>query len=99
MVFNVLDPVTFKPWENAVIRPFTSFPADLGDGRFGSHAPMNSSGFFTRYNFEYRYHTPDLRKRMMDFMKDSIPDGYYVIVRNFNLDPILLAVGLSGCIC
>ena len=24
---------------------------------------------------------------MMDFMKDSIPDGFYVVIRNFTLDP------------
>lgn len=62
LVFNVFDPVSFRPWENQVIRPFTNFPADLGDGRFGSHAPMNSSGVLTQFNFEYRYTSPELRK-------------------------------------
>jgi len=87
LVFNVFNPVSFKPWQNAVIRPYTSFPSDLGDGKYGSHAPMNSSGVLTRFNFEYRYTSPEFRKRMMDFMKDTIPDGYYVVVRNFTLDP------------
>jgi hypothetical protein len=87
LVFNVFDPVSFRPWLNQVIRPATNFPNDLGDGRFGSHAPRNFSGTLTPYNFEYRYHTPQLRKRMMDFMKDSIPDGFYVVIRNFTLDP------------
>ncbi len=87
LVFNVFDPVSFRPWQNVVIRAATNFPNDLGDGRFGSHSPRNFSGVITPYSFEYRYHTPDLRKRMMDFMKDSIPDGFYVVVRNFTLDP------------
>jgi hypothetical protein len=87
LVFNVFDPVSFRPWQNRVIRPATNFPNDLGDGRFGSHSPMNLSGVLTPYNFEYRYTTSVLRKRMMDFMKDSIPDGFYVVVRNFTLDP------------
>ncbi len=87
LVFNVFDPVSFRVWRNEVIRPFTSFPTDLGDGKYGSHAPMNSSGVLTRFNFEYRYTTPELRKRMMNFMKDTVPDGYYVVVRNFTLDP------------
>ena len=87
LVFNVFDPVSFRPWQNRVIRPYTNFPNDLGEGRFGSHSPANSSGVLLPYNFEYRYHTPVLRKKMMDFMKDSIPDGHYVVVRNFTLDP------------
>jgi len=86
LVFNVFDPVSFRPWQNTVIRPATSFPSDLGDGRFGSHSPMNFTGVLIPFNFEYRYTTTELRKRMMDFMKDSIPDGHYVVVRNFTLD-------------
>jgi hypothetical protein len=85
--FNVIDPISFKPWENAIIRPFTNFPNDLGDGKYGSHSPQNGSGVLLPYCFEYRYHTPVQRKKMMDLMSDSIPDGYYVVVRNFTLDP------------
>ena len=87
LVFNVFDPVSFRPWVNTVVRPATNFPNDLGDGRFRSHSPMNFSGVLTPFNFEYRYTSPVFRKNMMDFMKDSIPDGYYVVVRNFTLDP------------
>ncbi len=86
--FNVFDPVSFKPWINVVIRPYTNFPNDLGDGKYGSHAPMNASGVYQPYSFEYRYHTSELRKKMMDFMRDTIPDGAYVVVRNFTLNPL-----------
>jgi hypothetical protein len=48
---------------------------------------MNGSGRLTAFNFEYRYTTPEFRKRMMNFMKDTVPDGYYVVVRNFTMDP------------
>lgn len=85
--FNVFDPVSFRPWQNVVVRPYVSFPGDLGDGKYGSHSPANSSGVLLPYCFEYRYHTPELRKRMMDFMKDTIPDGNYVVIRNFTLNP------------
>jgi hypothetical protein len=87
LVFNVLDPVSFRPWQNQVLRASAAFPADLGDGRFKSHAPMNASGVLQPYNFEYRYTSPEYRKNAMNFMKDTIPDGHYVVVRNFSLDP------------
>ncbi len=88
LVFNVLDPVSFKAWENAVIEPAVSLPDNLGKGRYGSHAPQNLSQSQPYiYNFEYRYTSPEYRKRMMDFVKDTIPDGHYVIVRNFTLNP------------
>lgn len=88
LVFNVFDPLKFKPWLNEVIRPFTNFPNDLGDGKYRSHSPMNASGVLVPYSFEYRYTSPEYRKRAIDFMEDSIPDGNYVVVRNFSLDPV-----------
>ncbi len=90
LVFNVIHPVTFAPWENRVIQPsaYAGEPAPLntlGYGLYGSTSPQYIN--FRPYNFEYRYTDTTSRRRMMDFMRDSIPDGYYVVVRNFTLDP------------
>lgn len=88
LVYNVFDPISFTPWENTVIRPATNFPADLGEGRYKSLSPQNLAGTVRQFNFEYRYTSPTYRKNAMNFMKDTIPDGYYVVVRNFSLDPV-----------
>lgn len=90
LVFNVVHPVNFSPWQNQVIVPHSysgepANPASLGQGRFGSTSPQYIS--FTPYNFEFRYTDTSSRRKMMDFMRDSIPDGYYVVVRNFTLYP------------
>jgi hypothetical protein len=84
LVFNVLDSATLKAWTNPTIN--TTGNGGLGLARFGSVKTNCSSGRLI--NFEWRYDTPERRKMMMDFMKDSIPDGQYVIVRNFTLDPV-----------
>lgn len=91
LVFNVFHPVTFVPWENHVIRPHNytgegpTTPYSLGEGRFGSTSPLYINN--RPYSFEYRYTDTASRRKMMDFMRDSVPDGYYVVVRNFTLDP------------
>jgi len=83
LVFNVFHPVTFKAWENEVITPH-NFPVHLGEGLYGSTSPQYQQ--MRKYNFEFRYTDPVSRKRMMNFMKDSVPDGYYIVIRNFTLD-------------
>jgi hypothetical protein len=86
IVFNVFDPVTFMPWENRVLIPENSPGYPLGLSLYGSHA--NVCGGNVRFaNFEYRYTDSATRKKAMDFMKDVIPDGAIVVVRNFTLDP------------
>ncbi len=86
--FNVLDPITFRAWQNEVVEPPTSFPDNLGKGHYGSLAPQNfSQSTPLIFNFEYRYADTASRRKMMDFMRDTIPDGTYVIIRNFTLDP------------
>lgn len=88
LVFNVFDPRTFKPWQNVVVRPAVIFPTDLGDGLYQSLAPQNFAQTSPRKNnFEYRYADTASRRKMMDFMRDVVPDGYYVVIRNFTLDP------------
>lgn len=84
LVFNILDSATLSPWVNSTIN--TTSNGGLGLARFGSHRNNCSSG--REINFEWRYDTPERRKMMMDFMRDSIPDGMYVVVRNFTLDPV-----------
>jgi len=80
VVFNVFDPVTFKPWQNT-----TQISNSPVGGLYGSASNNCFRG--REYNFEYRYDSVSNRKRAMDFMKNTIPDGSYVVVRSFTLDP------------
>jgi Peptidase family C25/CARDB len=86
--FNVIDPVTFDAWQNRTVVQGTSAPGNMGQGLYGSldNAPPFSPE--PRFNaFEYRYTDTSSRRKMMDFMRDVIPSGHYVIVRNFTLNP------------
>ncbi|HEU4633451.1 MAG TPA: C25 family cysteine peptidase, partial [Flavisolibacter sp.] len=88
LMFNVFDPVTFKPWKNQVVTPAVAFPNNLGSGLYNSLAPQNfAQAEPLPYNFEFRYTDTSSRRKIMDFMRDVIPDGAYVVVRNFTLDP------------
>lgn len=72
LIFNVIDPITFKPWKNDFSGPtglFKSLRATCGTQR--------------EYNFQYLFTDSANRKKAMDFM-DSIPAGAYVIVRGNN---------------
>ncbi len=86
LVFNVFDPVSFKPWQNQTVVPHT-FPTSLGQGLYGS-TDNNCFGSPKTFNFEYRYTDTSSRRKMMDLMRDVIPNGHYVIIRNFTLNPI-----------
>lgn len=72
LIFNVFDPVTFKPWKNVDANGNNLF-------RFGSGVANCKPTRY--YNFEFSYMNPTSRKRMMDFM-DSIPAGYYVAIKS-----------------
>jgi hypothetical protein len=87
LVFNVFDPITFKPMENDVLIRENSPGYPLGLSLYGSHANQCRSDQERFWNFEYRYTDADTRKKAMDFMKNVIPDGAYVVIRNFTLDP------------
>jgi hypothetical protein len=78
VVFNVFDPVTFKPWKNV---------DGSGSNLYLSGSASANCGTNRNYNFEFSYMTTDSRKLIMNFM-DSIPDGYYVIARSFDSDPV-----------
>ncbi|MBN8783830.1 MAG: hypothetical protein ABS85_06775 [Sphingobacteriales bacterium SCN 48-20] len=83
LVFNVLDSATLAPWINVTLDNTSN--GGMGLARFGSLS--NSCTPSRKINFEWRYDTPERRKLMMNFMKDSVPDGQYVVVRNFTLSP------------
>lgn len=83
LVYNIFDPVSFRPWENQRLVAH-NFPASLGQGLYGS--TDNICFDETRYyNFEYRYADTASRHKMMNLMSNVIPDGHYVVVRNFTL--------------
>jgi hypothetical protein len=82
LVFNVFDPVTFKPWVNQTL----DHVSPVGHGLYGSASNDCTPG--RQNNFEYRWDSASSRKRAMDFMRDTIPNGAYVVVRSFLLDPV-----------
>lgn len=73
LVFNVIDPITFKPWLNTA------------GGAYGSGS--NTCNHTRKYNFEYIYNDTSGRRKIMNFMTQVIPNGAYVIVRNFSRPP------------
>lgn len=77
LVFTVFDPVTFKPWVNVT-------DSVTGKGLYNSERNDCYPG--RQNNFEFKYTDSVSRKNAMDFM-DMIPDGSYVSIRAFVLDP------------
>jgi hypothetical protein len=67
IIFNVLNPVSLKPWLNDVSSP-----------KYGSDPVC---GFERLPNFQFNILDQNKRKAAMDFL-DSVPDNYLVIVRN-----------------
>ncbi|TMI72343.1 MAG: hypothetical protein E6H09_10700 [Bacteroidetes bacterium] len=75
VVFNVLDPVSLKPWlNNQAIAPAT-YPVP---GQFGSDPVCGDN---RAWNFQFNILDTAKRRSIVQFL-DMIPDGYYVIVRN-----------------
>jgi flagellar hook assembly protein FlgD len=72
LIFNVFDPVTFKPWKNVDAS---------GNNLYLSGSAAANCAPSRNYNFEFSYMNSADRHNMMRFM-DSIPAGYYVVVRN-----------------
>ncbi|HVG16751.1 MAG TPA: C25 family cysteine peptidase [Chitinophagaceae bacterium] len=83
IIFNVFDGNSNKPMVNQTIRNGGAWP-NVGEGLYGSSA--NSCGFSRRLHFEFQYGDTASRRKMMDFMRNAIPDGAYVIVRSFALE-------------
>jgi hypothetical protein len=70
IVFNVFDPVTFKPW----------FNANTGGSTYGSDIVCGPT---RRFNFQYNILDTNKRRKAMEFL-DIIPDGHFVVVKNFS---------------
>jgi hypothetical protein len=68
IVFNVIDPISFKAWYNGPVGP----------GQYGSDDVCGPS---RSWNFQFNILDVNKRKKIVEFM-DLIPDGYYVVVRN-----------------
>ena len=69
IIFNVLDPVSLKPWANSRTQP-----------RFGSDPVC---GVDRINNFQFNILDQNKRKAAIDFL-DSVPDNYIVVVRNIS---------------
>lgn len=65
IIFNVFDPLTFKPVLN------TTRPYNAG----AECRPL------AKYNFEYSTQSAATRKNAMDFLDNYVQNGYYVIAR------------------
>jgi hypothetical protein len=76
LVFNVFNPVTFVPWKDVDAS---------GNNLYLSGSASANCDTTRYYNFEFSYLTAASRYLMMRFM-DSIPNGYYVTVRNVPSD-------------
>ncbi len=80
LTFHLFNPASLDPVRNAV----TGQP-----GRWGTEPPC---GLLTEFNFSLSYGSASgpvavaERKKIMDFM-DSIPSGYYVVVKNVSALP------------
>jgi hypothetical protein len=72
LIFNVFDPVTFKRWKNVDAS---------GNNLFLSGSAAANCSPDRYYNFEFSYMDSISRYKMVRFM-DSIPAGFYVVVRN-----------------
>ncbi|HMH24629.1 MAG TPA: C25 family cysteine peptidase [Puia sp.] len=78
IIFNVFDPVTFRPWLN------TTNPSTL-QGLYGSVRNDCSPG--REYSFEFPYTDTSYRRKLANFM-DMIPAGAIVVARSFMVDPV-----------
>src|SRR5438067_5636193 len=75
LIFQVIDPITFKPWKNVDA---------LGNNLFIGGSGSANCTVTRNYNIEFSYMTAANRKKMMDFMDNLIPDGFYVVVRSIS---------------
>jgi hypothetical protein len=89
LVFNVFDGRTFKMMTNQELTaPGGANP--YGIGLYNSTSPACYGQAPKQYNFEFRYMDSSSRRKAMDFMRDAVPNGSYVVVRSFTLDSVLI---------
>ena len=75
-MFNVFNPVTLTAWRNVDASGNNLYLSGSGSANC---APYNN------WDFEFSYMSAPSRNLAMRFM-DSIPNGYYVVVRSFDVD-------------
>jgi len=76
LVFNVIDPITFKAWKNV---------DSLGNNLYLSGSGPANCAEDRNWNLEFSYENANSRYLMTRLM-DSIPNGYFVVVRSFDYD-------------
>jgi hypothetical protein len=76
-MFNVFNPVTLTAWKDVDA---------AGHDLFLSGSASASCNPYNNWDFEFSYMTPADRHLALRFM-DSIPNGYFVVVRSFDFDP------------
>ncbi|HXD77981.1 MAG TPA: C25 family cysteine peptidase, partial [Puia sp.] len=76
LMFNVFNPVTLTAWKDV--------DASGNNLHLSGSASANCNPY-NNWDFEFSYMTQSSRYLMMRFM-DSIPNGYYVVVRSFDYD-------------
>jgi hypothetical protein len=79
VMFNVFDPVTLRAWLNVDQNGNNLHLSGSADANCGTEGRY--------WNFEFSYMDPASRLLAMKFM-DSIPAGYYVVVRSFDYDDV-----------
>ena len=89
IVVNVFDPISFRPWRNQLLQPgISAGPASqIGLGLYESAANKCRDDEERYFTFEYRYTDTAGRRKIMNFLNNVIPNGYYIVVRNFSLNP------------
>ena len=89
IVVNVFDPISFRPWRNQLLQPgISAGPASqIGLGLYESAANKCRDDEERYFTFEYRYTDTAGRRKVMNFLNNVIPNGYYIVVRNFSLNP------------
>ena len=71
LIINVIDPITFNPWQNNF------------SGPTGLYNSENSNcGTQREYGFDFLYSDSASRKHTMDFLNNIVPNGAYVVIRN-----------------
>jgi hypothetical protein len=75
-MFNVFNPVTLTPWKDVDAS---------GNNLYLSGSGSANCNPYNNWDFEFSYMTPASRELAMRFL-DSVPNGYYIIVRSFDCD-------------
>ncbi|HVS98714.1 MAG TPA: C25 family cysteine peptidase [Puia sp.] len=78
LMFNVFDPVTLQAWKDV---------DSAGNNLYKYGSASANCNSYNNWDFEFSYMNAASRHLMTNFM-DSIPNGYYVIVRSFDFDSV-----------